>query len=191
MDDNSSAEPLVFGNNKGGWCDDDKDDPDYEPTLDSAACTNSTEKSDVNTFSKRMGEYIPSGVLADTIREVGPTSSHVHKVKDKIQSILSDPIDTSTPDVLVSVSRDTSNDTRPIPSHSSSKNSDSVAFSDSFSNIRRCNMRILSNPCNVSRSVSNEADNTINVGNKIGFNMDGKKNEVASILANGEHTVDQ
>ncbi|GKD36624.1 hypothetical protein Tco_1252133 [Tanacetum coccineum] len=79
----------------------------------------------------------------------------------------------------------------PIPSHSSSKNSNSVAFSDSSLNIRRCNIRILSNLCNDSCSVSNEAENTINVGNKIGFNMDGKKNKVTSILANGEHAVDQ
>ncbi|GJV26704.1 hypothetical protein Tco_1383152 [Tanacetum coccineum] len=55
----------------------------------------------------------------------------------------------------------------------------------------RCNIRILSNLCNDSCSVSNEAENTINVGNKIGFNMDGKKNKVTSILANGEHAVDQ
>ncbi|GJX01451.1 cytochrome P450 [Tanacetum coccineum] len=113
IDDNSSAEPLVVGNNKG-----------------------------------ETGEYIPSGVLTDTIREVGPTSSHVHKVNDKIQSIISDPIDTHL--AFWSVSQGI----HPMI-------------------LGRCNMRILSNQCNDSCSVSNEADNTINVGNKIGFNMDG------------------
>ncbi|GKD88951.1 hypothetical protein Tco_1364458, partial [Tanacetum coccineum] len=77
MDDNSSAEPLVVGNNEGEWSDDDKDDPDNEPTL--AARTNSTTNSGGNTFSEKTGKYIPSGVLADTIREVGSTSTHVHK----------------------------------------------------------------------------------------------------------------
>ncbi|GJS97075.1 cytochrome P450 [Tanacetum coccineum] len=106
MDDNSSVEPLVVGNNEGEWSDDDKDDPNNEPTL--AAGTNSTTNSGGNTFSEKTGKYIPSGVLADTIREVGSTSTHVHKVNDKIQNILSDSIHTSTPDILVSVSGDTS-----------------------------------------------------------------------------------
>lgn len=88
MDDNSSVEPLVGENKEDEWCDDEKDDPDYEPTLDSAAGTNSATNSGVDIFSERMGEYIPSGVLADT---VGSTSSHAHLVNDKNQNIVSDP----------------------------------------------------------------------------------------------------
>ncbi|GJZ85909.1 hypothetical protein Tco_0651248 [Tanacetum coccineum] len=40
-------------------------------------------------------------------------------------------------------------------------------------------------------SQSNEVDNTLDVGNKIGFNMVGKEQNVASILENGDHMVDQ
>ncbi|GKC74181.1 RNA-directed DNA polymerase, eukaryota, partial [Tanacetum coccineum] len=61
---------------------------------------------------------------------------------------------------------------QPIPD-SSERFCDSVTLSDSFSNIQRCNLRILSEPPMVTGSVSHEVDNTILVGNQIGFNMNG------------------
>ncbi|GKA50280.1 putative RNA-directed DNA polymerase, eukaryota, reverse transcriptase zinc-binding domain protein [Tanacetum coccineum] len=51
--------------------------------------------------------------------------------------------------------------------------------------VRRCNLRILSKPPMVTGSVSHEVDNTILVGNQIGFNMNGKECDVQHILANG------
>ncbi|GKA93190.1 hypothetical protein Tco_0815176, partial [Tanacetum coccineum] len=51
--------------------------------------------------------------------------------------------------------------TQPIPSTSFNK-SDSVSISDSFSNINRCNIRILLKPSASSSSQSNEVENTIN-----------------------------
>ncbi|GJU37502.1 RNA-directed DNA polymerase, eukaryota [Tanacetum coccineum] len=56
---------------------------------------------------------------------------------------------------------------------SSERFCDSVTLSDSFSNIQRCNLRILSEPPMVTGSVSHEVDNTILIGNQIGFNMNG------------------
>ncbi|GKA76634.1 RNA-directed DNA polymerase, eukaryota [Tanacetum coccineum] len=61
---------------------------------------------------------------------------------------------------------------QPIPD-SSERFCDSVTLSDSFSNIQRCNLRILSEPPMVTGSVSHEVDNTILIGNQIGFNMNG------------------
>ncbi|GJV87895.1 putative RNA-directed DNA polymerase [Tanacetum coccineum] len=69
--------------------------------------------------------------------------------------------------------------------HLSNRFCDSVTLSDSFSNIQRCNLRILSEPPMVTGSVSHEVDNTILVGNQIGFNMNGKESDVQHILANG------
>ncbi|GJZ84214.1 hypothetical protein Tco_0649553 [Tanacetum coccineum] len=58
-----------------------------------------------------------------------------------------------------------------------------------FLDIKRCNIRMLSNP-SVIVSDSNEVDNVIQVGNEIGFKMNGKECDVARILDDEDHNVD-
>jgi hypothetical protein len=72
-----------------------------------------------------------------------------------------------------------------------STSADNVAISDSLSKIQRCNHRIISNPNNVPDSDSNEVSNTIHVGNKIGFHMNGKEQELEGIFANGDCNYNQ
>ena len=67
--------------------------------------------------------------------------------------------------------------------------SDNVEISDALSKIKRCNIRILSKP-SATLSDSNEVDNVIQVGNQIGFKMNGKECDVAHILDDGDHKVD-
>ncbi|GJU62549.1 reverse transcriptase domain-containing protein [Tanacetum coccineum] len=62
-------------------------------------------------------------------------------------------------------------------------------LSDSVSLIRRCNMRILSKPTNSFNSKSSrsiEVDKIVDLGNELGFDMNGKNDDVAHVLANGD-----
>ncbi|PWA59349.1 cytochrome P450 [Artemisia annua] len=64
----------------------------------------------------------------------------------------------------------------------------SDALSDSYSLINRCNLRILSKPNHSasSNTESMEVNRTINIGNDLGFNMNGKESDVAHALGTGD-----
>ncbi|GJW45389.1 reverse transcriptase domain-containing protein [Tanacetum coccineum] len=79
---------------------------------------------------------------------------------------------------------------QPIPSNSFN-NDETVEISDSFSKINRCNTRNFSKPSVSMESPSNEVENTIILGKKVGFDMEGKDHEIASVIANGDNMVDQ
>ncbi|PWA52455.1 cytochrome P450 [Artemisia annua] len=87
------------------------------------------------------------------------------------------------------IRKSTSKPNTSAPIHSTSASCDNIEISDSLSNIQRCNMRILNNDSysESNYSESNEVSNTIQVGNQIGFKMNGKERDIESILANGEH----
>lgn len=85
-----------------------------------------------------------------------------------------------------------------LPSKTTSvSTSDPIEHSDSLSKINRCNFRILKNlnsPSNsnqLSESISNEVEETINVGINLGFDMLGKDNDIAIIVGSGDHVVSQ
>ncbi|PWA67833.1 hypothetical protein CTI12_AA299060 [Artemisia annua] len=84
----------------------------------------------------------------------------------------------------------TTNLSQPVPSNSFNHD-ETVEISDSFSKISRCNTRNFSKPSVSMDSPSNKVENTILLGKKIGFDIDGKDQEIASIIANGDHMVDQ
>ena len=65
-----------------------------------------------------------------------------------------------------------------------------IVISDSLSNIKRCNDRLLSQTT-TSKSESNAVNNTINVGNLVGFNMVGMEQEVNHCLNHGDCNVNQ
>ncbi|GJY11843.1 hypothetical protein Tco_0381152 [Tanacetum coccineum] len=70
-----------------------------------------------------------------------------------------------------------------MPQKSSSHStSESQAVSDSFLGINRCNRRLLCKPSSTSNSKSNEVNKIVNIGNALGFNMDGKEVDVQRIL---------
>ncbi|GJV32088.1 hypothetical protein Tco_1392488 [Tanacetum coccineum] len=79
---------------------------------------------------------------------------------------------------------------QPITSNSFN-NDETVEISDSFSKINRCNTRNFSKPSVSMESPSNEVENTIILGKKVGFDMEGKDHEIASVIANGDNMVDQ
>ncbi|GKD17256.1 RNA-directed DNA polymerase, eukaryota, partial [Tanacetum coccineum] len=67
------------------------------------------------------------------------------------------------------------------------------ATSDSMSNIARCNLRILTHPRNPPSSSSitpssspSSTSSEVHTGTMLGFNLQGKKNDVASLLNNGD-----
>ncbi|PWA42252.1 wall-associated receptor kinase [Artemisia annua] len=74
--------------------------------------------------------------------------------------------------------------TRAQPTQSFTDSDDCFATSDSLSKIQRCNLRLLSKPCVSLNSESHEVNNTIHVGNQIGFEMNGKECDLERILAN-------
>ncbi|GKD83804.1 hypothetical protein Tco_1350643 [Tanacetum coccineum] len=74
---------------------------------------------------------------------------------------------------------------QPIPLNSFGK-SYNEAIADSFPIINRCNIRILLKLDVATSSESNKVDNTIDVGNEIGFTMIGKNKDIQNILAKGD-----
>ncbi|GKD91074.1 cytochrome P450 [Tanacetum coccineum] len=67
-------------------------------------------------------------------------------------------------------------------------------LSDSVSLIRRCNMRILSkltNSINSKSSRSIEVDKIVDLGNELGFDINGKNDDVAHVLSNRDQVVNQ
>ncbi|GJW45030.1 cytochrome P450, partial [Tanacetum coccineum] len=160
---------------------------------------------DGNTLCGNFGKYKPSDNFPDHKSNEGSTSNVVCGVNDKKENI--PPSDkaiclcgsvcsfnkVTRPDIqrkkkfksLRLIDTILSHLNRAIPSNSSSK-SYNEAISDSFSIINRCNIRILSKPDVATSSESNEVDNTIDVGNEIGFTMTGKNKDIENILAKGD-----
>ncbi|GJS89124.1 putative RNA-directed DNA polymerase, eukaryota, reverse transcriptase zinc-binding domain protein, partial [Tanacetum coccineum] len=99
------------------------------------------------------------------------------------------------PFIALSLPKRNNSTTKPkcsIPSKTTSVSiSDPIEHSDSLSKINRCNFRILKNhnsPSNskqLSESILNEVEETINVGINLGFDMIGKDNDIAIIVGLG------
>ncbi|GKB15937.1 putative RNA-directed DNA polymerase [Tanacetum coccineum] len=75
-------------------------------------------------------------------------------------------------------SRQTTRNTNTQPLQPTLTSCDSDGISDSLSKIQRCNIRILSNVDQDMNSDSNEVASILQVGNQIGFKMDGKDSDV-------------
>ncbi|GJX14125.1 cytochrome P450 [Tanacetum coccineum] len=171
---------------------------------------------DGNTLCGNFGKYKPSDNFPNHKSNEGSTSNVVCGVNDKKENIPpsdkaichviqvslqqrqpNNPISTSEYSSRPNIQRKKkfkslrlidpilSYLNRAIPSNSSSK-SYNEAISDSFSVINRRNIRILSKPGVATSSESNEVDNTIDVGNEIGFTMTGKNKDIENILAKGD-----
>nr|GEW27256.1 transposon TX1 uncharacterized [Tanacetum cinerariifolium] len=71
---------------------------------------------------------------------------------------------------------------KPTNNSSMSPLGNDASISDSFSKIRRCNICILTRNKPSQTSNSFEVDNIVNLGNQIGFDMEGKETEVARLI---------
>ncbi|GJX94347.1 cytochrome P450, partial [Tanacetum coccineum] len=149
---------------------------------------------DGNTLCGNIGKYKPSdnnksneGKRSSSLPASSSHAKHPQRKKKVQISCLIDPILRVRGSMTQQRKQKKKNtlmpfSSQPIPSNSSGK-SYNEAISDSFPIINRCNIRILSKPDVATSSESNEVDNTIDVGNEIGFTMTGKNKDIQNILA--------
>ncbi|PWA73278.1 reverse transcriptase domain, Reverse transcriptase zinc-binding domain protein [Artemisia annua] len=148
-----------------------------------------TKKSNENINMYGLGGSFHSAHVADSLSKEKSSSipSHFPRSNPCV-----DVPDKQKENIASSLPKRKDSTTKPkcsLPSKTTSvSTSDPIEHSDSLSKINRCNFRILKNlnsPSNsnqLSESISNEVEETINVGLNLGFDMLGKDNDIAIIV---------
>ncbi|PWA52818.1 cytochrome P450 [Artemisia annua] len=161
--------------NFGGSDDESGEDSDDGGHGEEISVKNSSE----SAHMENVGENKEPVMGSDTCFDVGSTSDAEHAVNDKnypqSPACLQDKVTDKESDTQVK-------STFPTPIKILSRNDKHKENSPSL--IKRCNLRILNNPnlSDNSQSDSLEVNNTITVGNELGFAMTGMENDVAHIL---------